>query len=292
MIRSLIPALLPALLLVLPASALAQDGMPDNLAERMEGAREAQAVAAVMGDVLQANAIAQRQYSGMVAGQLGDRYRGAVSIPADEDGTWLSVIVGQPGGEDAPLVALAEYLIADGTIQNEQLYLSGERPELEGDLLAMARAQVVAPRAVIASPETSVCLNGEEAEGASVTYLTIALPPAEDGAFNTYVLNGPLENGAIPLGKHYRVHFDEFGVIGDPELVTDTCEVVTWDDENPDLASLVYVTEYPEGEWPNAVQTFISQLVPMSIGVVTGDIIWPMAGGTIAPPVPATEAGY
>lgn len=292
MIRSLIPA---GLLLAAPVAVLAQDTMPDNLEERMDGARAAQAVAATIGAVLQANAAAQRQYSGMVAGQLGDRYRGAISVPGDEEGTWLSVIVGQPGGEDAPLLALAEYEIADGTIRNERLHLSGERPELEGDMLAMARAQVVAPRAVIASPETSVCLDGEEAqgaEGASVTYLTIALPPAEDGAFDTYVLNGPLENGAIPLGKHYRVHFDEFGVIGDPELVTDTCEVVTWNDDTPDLASLVYVTEYAEGEWPNAVHVFVSQLVPMSMGVVTGDIVWPMAGGTIAPPVPATEVGY
>ena len=292
MIRSLIPV---ALLLSLPTVASAQDSpAPDNMTERMDGARAAQAVAATMGGVLQANAAAQRQYSGMVAGQLGDRYRGAISVPGDEPGTWLSVIVGQPGGEDAPLLALAEYEIADGAIRSEQLHLSGERPELEGDLLAMARAQIVAPRAVIASPETSVCLDGEEAgesEGASVTYLTISLPPAEDGAFDTYVLNGPLENGAIPLGKHYRVHFDEFGVIGDPELLTDTCEVVTWDENDPDLAARIYVTEYPEGEWPNAVQTFISQLVPMAMGVVTGDIVWPVAGGMIAPPVPASEVG-
>lgn len=291
MIRSLVPA---ALLLATPLPVLAQD-MPDNMTERMAGAEQAQAVAEVMGAVLEANALAQRQFSGMVAGQLGERYRGAVSMPGDEPGTWLAVIVGQPGGEDAPLVALAEYEITDGTISRERLHLAGERPELEGDLLAMARAQIVAPRAVIASPETSVCLNGEEAgedEGASVTYLTIALPPAEDGSFDTYVLNGPLENGAIPLGKHYRVHFDEFGVIGDPDLLTDSCEVVTWDPEDPELAMRVYVTEFPEGEWPSAVHTFVSSLLPMSMGVVTGDIIWPMAGGAIAPPVPAAEAGY
>ncbi|MEL1249579.1 hypothetical protein [Aurantiacibacter gilvus] len=292
MIRSLVPA---ALLLAAPAMALAQEAMPDNLAERMAGARAAETLGMQMGAVLQANAVAQRQYSGMVAGQLGDGYRGAVSVPGEDLGVWRTIIVGQPGGEDAPLVALAEYETSQGEILGETLHLSGVRPELEGDLLAMARAQVVAPRAVIASPETSVCLDGEEAgeaEGASVTYLTVALPPAEDGAFDTYVLNGPLENGAIPLGKHYRVHFDEFGVIGDPELVTDTCEVVTWDEEDPELATRVYVTEYPEGEWPNAVQTFISQLVPMSMGVVTGDIFWPMAGGMIAPPVPVAEAGY
>lgn len=290
MIRSLIPA---ALLLLAPVPLLAQDGMPANMAERLAGARAAEAEAARMGEVLAANATAQRQYAGMVAGQLGGGYRGAVSVPGEQPGTWMSLIVGQPGGDDAPLVALATYVTAQGTVVSEALHPASEAPELDGDVLAMARAQVVAPRAVIASPTASFCLDGEEAgDAASVTTLTFAMPPAEDGSFDTYVLNGPLENGAIPLGKHYRVHFDEFGVIGDPELLGDTCEVVTWDETDAQLAMRVYVTEYPEGDWPSAVQLFVSSLLPMSMGVVTGEIIWPMAGGMLAPPVPASEAGY
>ena len=290
MIRTLAFA---TLFLAAPGTLLAQDTMPANMADRMAGARAAQAEAARMGEVLDANAIAQRQYAGMVAGELGGGYRGAVSVPGEEPGTWMSLIVGQTGGEDAPLVALATYRIAQGAIVSETLHPASEAVELDGDLLAMARAQIVAPRAVIASPTASFCLDGEEAgDAASVTTLTFAMPPAEDGSFDTYVLNGPLENGAIPLGKHYRVHFDEFGVIGDPDLLSDTCEVVTWDVDDTELAMRVYVTEYPDGEWPSAVQVFVSSLLPISMGVVTGEIIWPMAGGMLAPPVPASEAGY
>ena len=62
MIRTLFTA---CLLLAAPTVALAQDGqpatLPDNMAERIEGAREAQEIARVMGEVLAANAIAQRQ---------------------------------------------------------------------------------------------------------------------------------------------------------------------------------------------------------------------------------------
>ncbi len=289
------PFLTACLLLAAPTAVLAQDDQSDTMAERIEGAHSAQETARVMGEVLAANAMAQRQYAGMVPGALAGVFRGAVSMPGDEPGLWLTTIVGQPGGtDDAPLVALADYEIADGAIRAETIYPSSRREPLEGDLLAMARAQIVAPRAVIASPTASFCLDGEEmSEGddTSVTFLTVALPPSENAAFDTYVLNGPFEGASIPLGKHYRVHFDEFGQVGQPEMVTNTCEVVTWDQDDPDLASRIYVTEHDGGDWPNAVQAFISAQLPLNMGVVTGDILWPMAGGMIAAPVPASEAG-
>lgn len=292
MIRTLLSA---SLLLALPTAAVAQAAPPDDMAQRMEGARAAQETARVMAEVLQANAVAQRQYAGMVAGALAGGFRGAVSMPGDEPGLWLTTVVGQPGGaDDAPLMALADYEIAGGAIRSETIYPSGERQPLDGDLLAMARAQIVAPRAVIASPTASFCVDGEEtAEGAntSVTLLTVALPPGENAAFDTYVLNGPFEGSSIPLGKHYRVHFDEFGQVGHPELVTDTCEVVAWDEADPHLASRVYITDYEGGDWPNAVQVFVSTQLPMRMGVVTGDIVWPMASGTVAAPVPTAEVG-
>ncbi len=92
----------------------------------------------------------------------------------------------------------------------------------------MAQARYFAPRAVLASGSSAFCLDEESARQA-VTFATVVLPPREDGSFDAYVLNGPIEDGAIPLGRHYRVGFDAFGIDGAPELVTDTCEVVTWD---------------------------------------------------------------
>jgi len=93
----------------------------------------------------------------------------------------------------------------------------------------------------------------------------------------------------VPLGKHYRVHFDEFGQVGDPEVVTDTCEVITWQPDDQDLASSVYLTEFEEGAAPTVIHAFISASLPMRLGVVTGDLIWPIAGGTIAAPVTAED---
>lgn len=287
MIRILAAA---ALALALPAALAAQD-IPD-LASRSQAAREAEEIARLMGEVQDAVGLAQAQYAGMTGGTPGPGYQGAIAYPTADLGVWRAVIVGQQGdGPDAAYLALAEYEFAQGQILSETIYPAEALPPLDGTASAMAQARNFAPRAVIAAGYNAFCLD-DSADAQSVTFATIVLPPREDGSFDAYVLNGPLEEGAMPLGRHYRVGFDQFGLQGTPELVTDTCEVVTWNAANPDLAMNVYVTEYPDGPAPTPVHAFISRLLPMSMGVVTGDIIWPMAGGMIAPPVPAAEAGY
>ena len=293
MIRIIVTA---AVVLAAPISALAQDAMPTDLAERSAQAREAEATARIMADVQTASAVAQRQYAGMTDGEFGDGYRGAIAYPSEALDVWNVVIVAARGeGPQAPLVAHAEYEIGQGSILSETLHDSADAPALTGIALQMARAKYVAPRAVIASSSASYCLDGEPAEAGgsdSVSYIPLVLPPDETGAMEAYVLNGPIAEGAVPLGKHYRVSFDEFGQIGEPEIVTDTCEVVTWDANDPDITTKVYATEYSQGSAPTAIHAFISSQLPMNMGVVTGDIIWPMSGGMIAPPVPAAEAGY
>lgn len=282
-------------LMALAAPVAAQDSLPDDLAQRVAAARDAEETARMLLDVQQASAVAQRQYSGMTGADFGDGYRGAVAFPGDELGVWNVVIAAARGeGAQAPLVALAEYEIAQGKILTETLHDSAGAPPLTGTALQMARAKYVAPRAVIAAPDAGYCLDGEQApqgNSHSVTYIPIVLPPAEDGTMDAYVLNGPMAEGAIPLGKHYRVAFDEFGQVGEPQVITDTCEVVTWDPADPDLATSVYLTEDQGGTFPNVMHAFISSQLPMRMGVVTGDIVWPMAGGMIAPPVPVAEAG-
>ncbi len=294
MIRTTIAA---ALLAVSPTALLAQETAPGTAQPRSAEAEAeaAQETAGIMAKVLESNAIAQRQFAGMTAGAQISGLRGAVSMPGDKADIWLTTIVGQENGApDAPLVAMADYEIANGVIRKETIYEAGMRPVLEGDLAAMARAQIVAPRAVIASPTAAFCRDGEEATdatGASVTFLTIALPPREDASFDAYVLNGPFEGTAIPLGKHYRISFDEYGQVGEPELLTDNCEVVSWDADDPDLDTKVYVTDYSGSNAPSAVHAFLSTQLPLRLGVVTGDLIWPVGGGMIAAPVPAAEAG-
>lgn len=284
------------LALAMPAASVAQGDMPSDLAERSASARTAEATARQMLDMQQASAAAQQQYIGMTGAAFADGYRGAVAYPSDVLGVWNVVLVSAQGeGTEAPLVALAEYEVSQGQILTETLHESGSAPPLTGTALQMARAKYVAPRAVIAAQDTSYCLDGEPAvEGSShsVSYIPLVLPPDDSGAMTAYVLNGPFAEGELPLGKHYRVDFDEFGQIGEPELVTDTCEVITWDGDDPELTGTVYVTDYDDGLAPNVIHAFISTQLPMSMGVVTGEIIWPITGGMIAPPVPAAEVGY
>lgn len=271
--------------LALASPLAAQEASPEALV----AAERAQARAAEMARVQAATALAQRQFSAMNPGALGADYQGAIALPGAAADTWLAIIVGRRGeASDAPYVALAEYEIANGAIISEVIHLSGDAPELDGTASAMTQARVFAPRAVLASNSAAFCTTGE---ADVVSFSTIVMPVGEDGRFDAYVLNGPIEDGAIPLGRHFRVSFDEFGLDGDPELLTDTCETVTWDADASGLAGNVYVTEHAAGEAPNEVHAFISSLLPMSLGVVTRELIWPVAGGTVGSPVTASESG-
>lgn len=272
----------------------AQEAMPADLTERLTQARAAEATAHMMIDMQEAIGAAQMQYMGMTgASAFGDGFRGAVAYPSQDSGAWHVVLVTARGeGSQADLKMLAEYEVAQGQILAETLYDAGEDADLTGIALQMARAKYVAPRAVIAAPGVGYCLDGEPAaQGSprSVSYVPLVLPPDENGEIDAYVLNGPIAEGAVPLGKHYRVHFDEFGQVGEPEIVTDTCEVITWQPDDQDLTSSVYLTELEEGAAPSVIHAFISASLPMRLGVVTGDLIWPIADGTIAAPLTAED---
>ncbi|RJY08948.1 hypothetical protein [Aurantiacibacter aquimixticola] len=271
--------------LTLSAPAAAQDVPP----EARDAARQAQEIATLMADVQGATALAQRQYFGMVGGAPGESFQGAIALPSGEEGVWRAVIVGQSGeGAEAVQYALAEYEIADGAIRSETIHLPGDTPPLSGSESALAQARGFAPRAVIAAGGT-FCTGEEESESPSVTFATIVLPPRPDGTFDAYVLNGPIEANAIPLGRHYRVGFDQFGLDGEPELVTDTCEVISWSGAEPNPAT-TYATAH-DGAAPTPVHVFLSTLLPFGLAVTTGDVTWPVADGAIAEPqAPANPA--
>lgn len=289
MIRTLAAALSAIAIFAanLHAPSLAQD-IPD-FAARQQAAREAEEIARLMGDVQQAVAIAQRQYAGMTGGTPGPLYQGAIAFPAQDHGVWQAVIVGRQGdGADATWLALAEYEIAQGQLIGETIYPASAIPPLEGAASAMAQARYFAPRAVLAAGDAAFCLN--DGEGArAVTFATIVLPPRDDGSFDAYVLNGPVEDGAIPLGRHYRVGFDSFGLQGTPERITDSCEVAVWDAAGPAGVAARHATRH-DGDAPTPVHAFLSRLLPMGLEVRTGDVIWQLADGMIAPPVRAGTA--
>ena len=284
--------LILAMAVALPAPLAAQEASPAPAI--IEAARLAEDTGAQMAQVQAAVALAQRQYAAMVAQEPGASYQGAVALPGDSADSWLAIIVGRRGeGVDAPLVALAEYEIADGAILSEVIHLPGDAPALDGAASAMAQARAFAPRAVLSAGFTSFCMP-EPAPGAppqsGVTFATIVLPPREDGRFDAWVLNGPIEEGQMPLGKHFRVAFDEFGLEGEPSPVSDSCEVVNWDTAAPaQAAARSYTIDYSGHDAPDAIHAFVSRQVPMGLTVVTGDWAWPIANGVIGDPLPVAR---
>lgn len=120
----------------------------------------------------------------------------------------------------------------------------------------------------------------------------VALPPDDSGQIAVYLLNFPGTENAVPLGGHFRVMIGADDQAGPLETLTDGCDIAAWDPEDAQLMMRVYVTEYALDDHPTEIHSLISKRLPMSMGVITGDIIWPMAGGYFAPPVPAAEAGY
>ncbi|AKQ42579.1 hypothetical protein CP97_11840 [Aurantiacibacter atlanticus] len=262
-------------------------------ASLMDQARDAQEIARLMGEVQTAVSLAQTQYVGMVTGGPGAGYQGAIALPTDEPGVWRAVIVGRQDIDkpDADWLELAEYEIANGAIRSETIHPQSNIPLLTGTASAMAQARSFAPRVVLAAGNNAFCL--DESAGASVTasvtFATIVLPPRDNGTFDAYVLNGPIEEGAIPLGRHYRVGFDKFGLQGTPDLITDTCEVITWSANDADLATKVYLTNYEGAETPSPVHILLSTLLPMRLGVTTGDTMWPVVSGTVGEPMPADQ---
>lgn len=272
-----------ALALALSSPAVAQNGASHE--HRIEGVEAAVATARTMRAVQDATILAQRQYLGMTGGVVTDGFQGAIAFPGGEAGVWEAVIVGsENGAPDAPLVSLADYRIADGAIVAESIHYAGNQPYLDGPKLAMAAARHIAPRAVIAASDLTFCAD-ENLGARGVALVTLVLPPRADGTFDAYVLNGPIEEGAIPLGKHYRVPFDSFGLAGEPLLLNDTCEVATWSAEDPDLARQVFSTRFDGGDRPNEIHAFLSSLMPISMAIVTGDTVWPLADGWIGEPV-------
>lgn len=281
-----------ALLCAAPFTVLAQQALPADIAERTQAVRAAEETARQMTESQRASMVAQRQYAGMVGGEPGANYRGAVAHPGTDLGVWQVVIVGQQGNApDALLVALAVYEVSGDAVLGETIYPAAEVLRLSGDALFMARARREAPRAVLALPDTSFCVDDDAADGGSpsVSFATIVMPPRADGTFDAYVLNGPIQPGAFPLGKHFRVPFDQFGIAGEPVLLTDTCEVVTWDEADPQLAQRVYLTDFVGGDAPNEIYPFVSAQVPLRLGVTAGGVLWPMAQGMIAPPQPVPD---
>ena len=122
---------------------------------------------------------------------------------------------------------------------------------------------------------------------------TPVLVPARSGAGQElYLLNTPGSARSFPLGGHYRLSVAPDGELGPLTDLSGTCESIAWDPEDPQLPMRVYVTTYAPGSHPNEIHSFVSSQLPMSLGVITGELIWPMAGGYFAPPVPASEAGY
>ena len=282
-----LPSLAATLLLVpafLPAPALAQDNTEPaaaspSAAERVIAARRAEATGQQLIAVQRAAARAQLQYLGMVGGTPPARYAGAVVLPGETPDSWDVIITARMSdAPDTDYVALAEYGVSGDTITSEVLHAAGMRPILDGTASALAQARSFAPRAVVAAGHTSFCAADEEATG--VSFVTIVLPPDADGRFSAYVLNGPIDESAVPLGKHFRVDFDAFGLSGEPILLNDGCEVIPLRRDTGEAITGGYGTEFG-GDVPTELHVFLTGQMQRSLTLVTPGGPWSIADGVI-----------
>ncbi|GAA0285397.1 hypothetical protein GCM10009127_28920 [Alteraurantiacibacter aestuarii] len=126
----------------------------------------------------------------------------------------------------------------------------------------------------------------------AVAFQPVVLPQEADGRTPVYLVNTSGKERSFALGENFRVMIGPNDEIGPVEPLTQGCETIEWDPDNPELGLSVFVTRYDMGRNPSEIHFLASSRLPMSMGVITGDLIWPMAGGFTAGPVPAAEAGY
>ena len=288
-----LPAICLLLAACLPAPTLAQDSTditepataPSTPADRVAAARRAEATGQMLIAVQRAAARAQLQYLGMVGGTPPARYAGAVVLPGDTPDSWDVVITARMSdAPDTDYLALAEYGVSRDTITSEVLHPDGMQPTLDGAASALAQARSFAPRAVVAAGNTSFCVADEAATG--VSFVTIVLPPDAEGRFSAYVLNGPIDDSAVPLGKHFRVDFDAYGLAGEPVLLNDGCEVIPLRRDTGEAITGGYGTEFT-GDVPTELHVFLTGQMQRSLTLVTPGGPWSIADGVILSLTPA-----
>ena len=127
--------------------------------------------------------------------------------------------------------------------------------------------------------------DGHPCEGAASR--TNVLPPRADGIVPVYRLTLPKNATSVSLGRSERFDIAPDGSLSAQTVLADSCETVSWDADDDELTRRAYFTTLKTGLQPNEIHAFAGHFLPFPMGVVTGEWVWPVLGGSIAEPVEA-----
>lgn len=113
----------------------------------------------------------------------------------------------------------------------------------------------------------------------------VALAPRADGSVPAYLLSQSL-GGGVYGGGHFRLDLAPDGGAGELASFGD-CTLLAWDDTDEAENMQVAYLARPGAVAPSEIDVLVSHQLPFALGVVTGEVVWPLIGGSIADPVEA-----
>ena len=195
-----------------------------------------------------------------------------------------------PDGEDAfRAIVLSDTAVPHALAR----YRVGAGRVLSGGMIEDAAERTLSPEERRLADARAAALRERESRGLPLCSerppRTIVLPREDDGTVPVYVMSARREAGVLPTGGHYRFDIDAAGAVAHWRVMADGCRDARWDVDDPELDKQVFVLAHTLDDHPNAVLMMLSRRLPFSMGVVTGDVIWPVIGGEITTPVPMMD---
>lgn len=210
-----------------------------------------------------------------------DQMRGYVVLPAE--GERLAVVFF--GEDNGKMVEMARYDTLDGRVIGGKPFAEGERPALS----EIATRMIAARGAAIAELQKK-----DYRSCANAPSNTLVLPPDDAGIIPVYILTPPVENGAYPLGGHFRIDVGGDGKVRESRRFLNSCFQIQYaagENREKDLVAAV-VTHLLDPQ-PTEIHAFASRYVPIKLMVVTVDnkLMWTLQQGTIRLAGPIDEMG-
>jgi hypothetical protein len=256
------------------ASASAQDSQP-SLQQRIDAAHEAEERGGELFARDRAISLAVAAWNGEARGTPGESLI-ALSRAPDATGRVEVSLYGDSGGPER----LARYAVD---------------PEARSATL-VARQNLDAPAEpdpgvgqLLAAYETALAAEGADhaATCAGLQRRTIVLPARTDGTVSVYRLTTAGDPASVQLGRSDRYDIAADGSLKGHEVLVAGCETIAWDAADDELAMRAHFTTHRGGPQPNEIHAYAGHFMPFPLGVVTGNLVWPVLGGSIADPVEA-----
>ncbi|WP_239804840.1 hypothetical protein [Croceicoccus hydrothermalis] len=269
-------ALLPHIVNAAPAKAQERTMAPRGEEARVADARSAASRAEMMDAFDRAAMVAE------------DAFRSA-----DPDANVPVIVV--PDGEDAfRAVVLSDTPVPQAVVTRAVArYRVGAGRALSGGMVEDPAERTLSPVERRLASARAAALEEREIRGLPLCSerppRTIILSTGADGTVPVYVMSARRDAGVLPTGGHYRFDIDGAGAVARWRVMAGGCRDARWDVDDPELDKQVFVLAHTLDDHPNAVLMLLSRRLPFSMGVVTGDVIWPVIGGEVTTPVPMMD---